>query len=463
MLNINLKKIMMKNKIFCIPIETKVRELDGKLLLALNLLDKGFDIYLGARNGIFRELNYLENAIYLAKSISIENEHRYQKLKNNKNDIFVQNVEGGILYKDVSGHFRNSYPKELMHFVDGVFLYGDELEKKFIEYNSNFPRKNILVSGEPRFDLLKGNLKKYYEPSVIKLKEKYNNYILVNTSFSIANPFVGEKQLFDHMEKSDGYSKEVVDNLRYKNLYFKDVMNDFIDALGFLSKKYPKINFIIRPHPSESLDNYKEIFKEVKNISVLNKGNVHPWILASKGVLHYDCTTGIESVLASKPTISYVPKKDKNIFAWLPTFVSKEVNNLQELDLQINKIVSNSYGLHNLEEEKRIILNSFIANVTKNSSDLIAEFFKNFYSNKQIATIKKTHLKLLLQRFKSTLKYYKSILLNEKKKKISMRKYGDISKNEVEEKLRLLSKTNNKSFNFTINSYGKNVIHIKKK
>ena len=453
----------MKNKIFCIPIETKVRELDGKLLLALHLLNNGFEIYIGARNGIFRELNFLKNAIYLAKSISKENKQRYQKLKNNNNDIFVQNVEGGILYKDVSGHFTYSYPKELMHFVNGVILYGDELKEKFLEYNTKYPEKNILVSGEPRFDLLKNNLKEYYKSTTQKLANKYGNFILVNTSFSIANPFVGEEQLFNHMEKSDGYSIDVIQNLKYKNSYFKDVMNDFITALEYLSNKYADLNFVIRPHPSESLHNYLEKFKEQKNIHVTNQGNVHPWILASKGVLHYDCTTGIESVLASKPTISYVPKKDENIFAWLPTYVSTEVNNLNELDVQIEKIYNNTYKKHQLADAKKEVLNKFIANVTKNSSVLIADFFKNYYIKSKTPSIKNKTSKLLLQRTKSTLKYYKAILLNEKRKKISMKKFGNITKSEIETKLHLLSKIYGYNLDFTTKAYGKNVIHIKKK
>ena len=453
----------MKNKIFCIPIETKVRELDGKLLLALHLLNNGFEIYIGARNGIFRELNYLKNAIYLAKSISKENKHRYQKLKNNNNDIFVQNVEGGILYKDVSGHFKNSYPKQLMHFVNGVILYGEELKEKFLEYNTNYSEKNILVSGEPRFDLLKDNLKEYYKSNTKKLTNKYGDFILVNTSFSIANPFVGEEQLFNHMEKSEGYSKDVIQNLKYKNEYFKDVMNDFIIALDYLSNKYSNLNFIIRPHPSESLSNYIEKFKEKKNIYVTNQGNVHPWILASKGVLHYDCTTGIESVLAFKPTISYVPKKDDNIFTWLPTYVSTEVTNLNELDAQIEKICNTTYKSHQLTDDKKAMLNKFIANVTQNSSVLIANFFKNYYTNSKTSSTKYLTTKLLFQRTKSTLKYYKAILLNEKNKKISMKKFGNITKSEIETKLHLLSKIYDYDLDFTTMTYGKNVIHIKKK
>ena len=67
-----------------------------------------------------------------------------------------------------------------------------------------------------------------------------------------------------------------------------------------LANKFPELNFIYRPHPSEDHDYYKVIFKGVKNINVEHDGNVIPWILACKLLLHDGCTTAIEATLAGK-------------------------------------------------------------------------------------------------------------------------------------------------------------------
>jgi surface carbohydrate biosynthesis protein len=450
----------MKNKTICIPIETKVRELDGKLLLASNLLEKGFDVVLGARNGVFRELKYMKNAIYLAKSISKENVEKYKQLRKDNNDLFVQNVEGGILYKDVSGHFKNSYPKELLHFLDGIILYGNELNNKFIEYNPEYDKNKLVVGGDPRFDLIKPKLNNFYKLEVEKLTKKYGDYIIINTSFSIANPFVGEKQLFNHMKKSVGYSEDVIQNLKYKNEYFKDIMHEFIKAIHFLGKKYPKLNFVIRPHPSEGLKNYEEEFKNFDNVFVTNEGNVHPWILASKGVLHYDCTTGIEAILAHKPTISFVPKKEDEIFAWLPTFVSTEVQDIDSLDSYIASIANGEFEEMNLEKEKENVLNEYIANVTKDSAKVISEYFYERYADNSDETKMYKDKELNKQRLKSSLKFLKSRIFKEYEKKISIKKFGNFNKKEVREKLTMLMEMQGLSPKIKIKMYGRNVMYI---
>ena len=51
-----------------IPVETKVRELDGKLWLALNLVERGFRVAVGRLAALNSGLDLLKPDIYLGKS-----------------------------------------------------------------------------------------------------------------------------------------------------------------------------------------------------------------------------------------------------------------------------------------------------------------------------------------------------------------------------------------------------------
>jgi hypothetical protein len=64
---------------------------------------------------------------------------------------------------------------------------------------------------------------------------------------------------------------------------------------------------VLRPHPSESLEFYRLAFTYFKNVVVTNEGSVLKWIRSADLVVHSNCTTGIEAVLAGRPVLNLLP------------------------------------------------------------------------------------------------------------------------------------------------------------
>jgi len=242
----------MKNKIICIPIETKVREFDGKILLAVHLLNSNQQVMIGSRKGINREMNYLQNSIYFAKSISRSLTQFYENLCVNGNKIVVQNVEGGILYENEKEHFISSYPKELLPLLDSIYLFGSKIKKIFIESIPDVDETKLHVTGDFRFDLLKSKYREFYQNEVDNISRKYGKFILFNTSFSLANPFVGEEKLKQFIYENSDFDSETRDKLFFKNKFYTEILNRYLDVIEELANKFRDLNFIIRPHPSES-------------------------------------------------------------------------------------------------------------------------------------------------------------------------------------------------------------------
>ena len=85
----------------------------------------------------------------------------------------------------------------------------------------------------------------------------------------------------------------------------------FSDFLKFFEKteSLKNLNFVIRPHPSENTSKYKKICENKKNLFFDNSFSVHPWILASKGIINHYCTTTFEGIIANKEIYSI--KKNK--------------------------------------------------------------------------------------------------------------------------------------------------------
>lgn len=449
-----------RKQIVCFPIETKVRELDGRLYLAFHLLAQGFDVLIGSRSGILREVKHLKNCFYFAKSISKEQKQLYEEMYQNQNKILYHNIEGGILYKDENSHYLSAYPEDLVKYIDSIYLFGDKIKNGLIKTLSYIDENKLKSIGAPRFDLLKPKYRNYHHERISSHRKNYGNYILINTSFSLANPYVGQDHIKQYIKTYPDFSEEARKQLLYKQEFYGEVLETFIKSIKQLAEKYDQTNFVIRPHPSESLKTYIDSFENYRNVFVNNEGSVHTWIIASTGVIHYDCTTGVESVLANKPTLAFVPQKDEKIFAWLPAYVSKEVNAIPNLLEEVGNIISGTFE-HKLSSKKSKVLEGYIANSNSSTHKILVDDI-NFQAAEMQSSVYFGLFKLNLLRAKSNLRKIKN-RINNKDVDISSKKFEGLSGEEVIEKLNRLSKIENLHLNIKVNKLGDNVVYVRSK
>lgn len=71
--------------------------------------------------------------------------------------------------------------------------------------------------------------------------------------------------------------------------------NLFLNMIPVLSREFLEYTIIVRPHPTEKLEIWEEISKDLKNVKVIFEGSVGPWIQGVEFVIHNGCTTAIES------------------------------------------------------------------------------------------------------------------------------------------------------------------------
>ena len=453
----------MKNTIpVFIPYETKSREFDGKLLLIAHLVNAGFEnIFFGSRGATKREAIKHKKGIYIFKSLSESDISFYKLLKRKKFTIVLLHVEGGIHYKENKDSIISTYPENIFKYVDVNFVFGQKIKDDIYKYVGKGIGDKTIVSGDPRFDLLKEKYRFFFKERYKEIVSRYNKFILVNTSFSLANPEVGKEKLMNFFKNEKTFSEGVLKKLVKKGAFFDGVLEDYLLALKECANTFVETNFVIRPHPSEALQTYLDCFKEVQNVYVVKEGNVADWILASIGVMHYDCTTGLEALIAQKPVIAYVPRVDEEVVAWLPIFMSKRVETIPLLKENIKEILNSSFE-DLLYKEKELDFKAIVNNVADTSSEIILNNLIDLELNGD-TQLKLNKRNFVLMNIKDQIK---SVLiglkLKEKDNSIYLKKFDSCDKKEVYEKLMILSNIESFSFDVSLQQCGSEMVFIHK-
>lgn len=329
-----------------IPIETKVREFDGKLWLAVNLANEGHKVALGEKNrvGLFDEIRpHLH--ITGGKNYDI-----YDDLTKAGTNIAWLDTEGGVFdspddYIDRVRYalINNKNPSN----INAIFAWG-EAQAKLIQDRTLFEDEQIYVTGNPRFDLVHPQLRDIYAKPAKNLLEKYGEFILINTNFTYANSF-NDEHLKEKLNK--GVKNESQKKLKYQ----QHLLNEFIKAIKKLNEEFPTHHIIVRPHPSEDHDFYSNKFEQTSSVSVRFSGDVRTWIYAADCVIHNGCTTGIEAAMLNTPVIAYEPNHEFSSYhPPLPNVVSSSAHSVQELTNKLQEFISDSgqYQMSTLQSEE---------------------------------------------------------------------------------------------------------------
>jgi len=438
-----------------LPIEIINREIDFKLVLAAFLSGKGHKIYIGEHHFLMNLVSHMkEGGLYVGKNIFskesfTEKGEQYYLLKKKNFNIIYLHEEGGVFAGDEKNYKKLQefqYKTDFFDKNDQICVWGN-FQKKVDEARSK--NKSINVTGHPRFDLCKSKWHDLYSYDVSQIKKKYKKFILIDSNCTAGNFGMGLKYLYTKkIYKDQDLRLKFINNYVYETKQIASM----VYLTHMLAAKFPKINFVYRPHPSENIAYYKLIFSGVKNIHVKHEGAVLHWILASKLVVHDNCTTAIEAALAGKPVISYKAHQNKDRNVWLANEMGFQTNNINEIISYLNKAIEDKLKFKiNLKNKK---MSKYLYNLDGNSYDkllkVIDKKIDNRISNSNLHpyTIKKYFINLKLKKFikKSFNKKHNLHI------KYNDHKFYGFHKNEISKKLQLISKHLKKKITYKIHN-----------
>ncbi len=347
-----------------IPVETQIRELDAKILLACVAAERGFPVVIGSRAFLHFRVASIPRGVYLAKSMRSLSIRMFKILRQLGHEIVAWDEEA-LVHPPPEIYFTRRLSAETIKQVSHLFAWGPENRDLFKRYPALPRTVPIHISGNPRGDLLRADMHPYFDEEVEKLRRTYGEFILVNTNFPDVNAFVPGLNLFLPASESGGerrfgqaglgLTREFAERLRDHK---QTILENFKHMIPLLDQAFPKLTIVVRPHPSENDRIYHELAGQGERICVTNEGSIIPWLLAARAMVHNGCTTGVEAYALRVPAVAYLPTIDEQIdyaFQGLPNRLSYRCFHFEELRETLDRILTGRLSAAGGEERQALM------------------------------------------------------------------------------------------------------------
>ena len=343
-----------------IPIENQVRELDSKILLACVAARRGFPSVIGHRTDIDSRITSFPRSVYVSKSMTARSIRMFRILRKLGHEIVVWDEEALVHYPPAT-FFSRRLSATAIRCVSHLFAWGPDNVDLFRAY-PDYPQTPIHLTGNPRGDLLRPELHPYFADEARQYRDEFGEFVLINTNFAPVNAFVAELNLFkpgpngcgerEFGRGATGMSRQFAEGLhRHKQITFEHIK----DLIPKIAESFAGKTIVVRPHPIENPDVYTEIARPFDNVRVVNSGNVIPWLLAAKALVHNGCTTGVEAYMLRVPSLAYQATVDPDFDNDLPNALSYQCYDFPSLRQRLEAVFAGEIGAVNGDGRQQLL------------------------------------------------------------------------------------------------------------
>lgn len=385
--------ILSQKKILYLPIEIYSREFYSKLYLAFEASLKGYVVLIGPEYNINLFIKFLPKGFYLGNGFHLKASN-FAKIAKSYGHIVLSHDEEGLVRLKSKYYREYRVNDSIEKFSDYLLCWGRNHSKILKNF---FKKKKILSVGNHRIDLL-NNANFLFSSEVKSIKKKFGNYVLINGSFGSANHMNGENYLLKNLEERGWFDDTKKKNYQLRRIAFqKKIFYQMMNLSIDIARSGQKV--LVRPHPSENIRIWKNYTKEFSDkIKIIRSGNVIPWIIASKLIIHNGCTTAIESYLLKKQIISFRPFVEKNVESILPNALGVTLSKKKEIvefiknfkegdkydvNFNLNSFIEKTNLNHNFTNRFLSLLSSIHLKNKKKKLFIIKFFLLKIFSIKQ--------------------------------------------------------------------------------
>jgi surface carbohydrate biosynthesis protein len=350
--------------VLLIPVENQVRELDAKLCLACVAAETGLSSIVGPKRKIENHIASFPQGIYLSKSLRIAKRNFFPIVRQLGHEIVAWDEEALVHLPPEMYYSRRLSPVGFQH-ISHLFAWGEDNVELWRGYPHLPPGIPIHITGNPRADLLRPDIQGYYQAEADQIQQEFGDFILINTNFNHVNAFYPTQNLFQPThnpgdevkigQAGRGMPLEYAEGLRdHKQAVFED----FQKLIPRLANEFQEQQIVVRPHPTENQEIYHQIASRCRRVTVTNEGNVVPWLVAAKMLIHNGCTTGVEAYMMRVPAISFratVNDEYDDGFYSLSNRLSHQCFDFAELAATVGHILSGELGAPGGDERDRLV------------------------------------------------------------------------------------------------------------
>jgi surface carbohydrate biosynthesis protein len=341
-----------------IPVESQVRELDAKLLLSCVAAERGFPVVLGSRAFVHFAMPFLPRGVYLAKSMRPLSERMFGIVRGLGHEIVAWDEES-LVRGPTSVYYGDRLSPETLRSVSVLLAWGEDDADVFRRFSAS-PLVPIRVTGNPRIDLLRKDVRGYFQPEVDAIRRRFGDFILVNTSFRFVNAFVPSLNLLQ--PGPAGGEPRISANARGVSGEFaigmaahqQAIFDAFQDLVPLLAERFPDHTIVVRPHPAERDEPWEQAAGGCRNVRVVKEGNAIPWLMACQVLIHNGCTTAVEGAVLDTPAVAYQPVRSDRFDFPLPNALSHRALRPDEVTRIVGAILAGRLGPLDGRERARI-------------------------------------------------------------------------------------------------------------
>ncbi|MDG2285491.1 MAG: hypothetical protein P8N43_08165 [Alphaproteobacteria bacterium] len=326
-----------ENRPLYLLVEETNRELASRALIATVAVNAGLTSYILPQWFAWEHAARLPAGVFLFKGNNhAQSTHMVAARQAGHRVAAIEEEILGVT--DPSEIFRLFHPAHI-DACELFLLQGDHAQDLLA---SRFPgtRARMTVTGNPRTDLLRPPLDGAIRRRAFDLREAHGDFILINTNFASINPRIEDAISYYEMCARVG----VIDpeSAEDRTQFFKwctwERQNMALLAKVITACKaneaLPKI--ILRPHPSENLDRWREAYPDDDRMSLIREGEHTAWTAAARLLLHTGCTTGVEAILLGTPVLSLQGGVSEWHGAHTSNFVNQTAGSVEEAMTKIN-------------------------------------------------------------------------------------------------------------------------------
>jgi len=291
-----------------LPIEVASRELHAKLLLTWFALAKGYEVVIGWKRTLNKNLRYVPPGLVMFKTLTARDGVAMQKARAAGHRIVAmdEEVPGLVATKQK----LRWVAAESVAASDLVLAVGEEHLQALRQFHPAHAARYRVV-GNPRWDLLRPELRGSHAGEIAAIRRQHAPFILINTNFAVLNSSLRTAE----QTRSWFVKSGRIDPSKPEDAVFLDevfvmerantaAVHELVRALP---GRFRGHNIIVRPHPIERAETWNEFLRGVPRARMLREGAAVPWIMASDALVHTNCTTGVEAFALDKPAISLQP------------------------------------------------------------------------------------------------------------------------------------------------------------
>lgn len=374
-----------------IAIDQKWRDLPGYVYAGLLLEKLGHKVHF-VRNNLEKHCisKFKPNLLVLNHLFSKKKQEFAKYLKRKNIHIALMPTEGiptlegmrrflGGQYCDLSG-------------VDLHFVWNRPMAD-ILRENKTLDDHKIVVVGIPRFDFYKKSLSSTLlnRSAFFKKYELDVRYPLVTfaTNFTQASFHTANQDFY--LKNTSKYGHDKVFEALYGDLNDipkRDFMSRkiLLDAFITLVRNFSKVNFILKLHPAEDHQFYKDLISKNLSASASRvRVIVHEYIWdvlnATDIELNRSCTTAIESWLLGKPTIEMQLNPDEYYFSPEHASGSDIVRTSNELSEKVLHYLSGGSVAQNLQHNRDEFIRKWCHSPDGNSTKTMVEYIHHLLND----------------------------------------------------------------------------------